>query len=317
MPRSIENVRVLAVLLSVGTLAVAAAAGTSTLHFPRDHYGHQAGIEWWYMSAYGHGAKGRRYSVFFTLFKRGSTLIPVSQVLNLDTGARLGHTEQLMTAKIGSAGLDLLRPTARLEYTPSTDTWLVAASDPGYSMRLTAKPLKPYVMHGGGTGVIRQGGAVSRYYSATRMSATGVIRSGSKLVNFTGTAWLDHQWGNFDAAESARHWDWFSCRFNDRTELMLYRFNDGHTSGTVVDRAGHGKLVTRFEVLSGTRVYRAAGNRWPLDWTVDVPAEHLTVRLQAMQPDQLFRGVLVPTFWEGAATATGTKHGICFVEETS
>jgi len=34
-------------------------------------------------------------------------------------------------------------------------------------------------------------------------------------------------------------------------------------------------------------------------------------------PDQLVRGVLLPTFWEGAATATGTKHGVCFVEETS
>jgi hypothetical protein len=33
--------------------------------------------------------------------------------------------------------------------------------------------------------------------------------------------------------------------------------------------------------------------------------------------DQLVRGQPLPTFWEGAVTATGTKHGVCFVEETS
>jgi predicted secreted hydrolase len=98
---------------------------------------------------------------------------------------------------------------------------------------------------------------------------------------------------------------------------MLYRFRDGRETGTAVDRAGHGTLVTRFDATPGRRVYRAAGRSWPLDWTLDVPGEHLHQRLRAIVPDQLFRALLLPTFWEGAATAAGTKSGICFVEETS
>jgi predicted secreted hydrolase len=60
----------------------------------------------------------------------------------------------------------------------------------------------------------------------------------------------------------------------------------------------------------------AAGHRWPLDWELRVPSERLVVRITSVVEDQLFRGTLVPTFWEGAATASGTKTGICFVEQT-
>ena len=71
--------------MAVATLAV------PQIHLPRDHFGHRAGIEWWYFTAYVHGSDGHRYSVFFTLFKRGSFVLPVSQVVNLDTGSIALH----------------------------------------------------------------------------------------------------------------------------------------------------------------------------------------------------------------------------------
>src|SRR5712692_3397134 len=188
--------RLLAVLVAAVAVAAGAAAGTSRLHFPRDHYGHQAGIEWWYVTADVRGSDGHRYSVFFTLFKRGSLVLPVSQVVDLDTGARVGHTEVVFPARVAATDLDVVSPAARLGYQPSTDTWTFQASSLRYSLTLTAKPEKPYVLHGGGTGVIRQGPAVSDYYSDTRMSAHGAIRMGLRTISFNGTAWFDHQWGN-------------------------------------------------------------------------------------------------------------------------
>lgn len=304
-------------LLSALSLAAGAAAATAGLHFPRDHYGHDAAIEWWYVTADVHGSDGHRYSVFFTVFKRGTVLLPVSQVIDLDTGARIGETQQVAAARAGPAALNVRLPTLGLSYSAGSNTWRFRAADLTYSLTMTATPQKPYVLHGGGSGVIQQGGATSRYYSDTRMAATGTIRHDLTTVSFTGTAWLDHQWGNFPNDPSALHWDWFSCRFDDRTELMLYRFRDGHESGTAVDRSGRGRTVTSFTARPGARVYRAAGRSWPLDWTLDVPSEHLSVKLHAVVADQLFRSVLLPTFWEGAVTATGTKSGVCFVEETS
>jgi len=305
-------VRLLAGLLAAATLA------TPPLHFPRDHYGHQAGVEWWYFTGYGHGADGHRYSVFFTLFKRAGFVLPVSQAVNLDTGKIVEHTEQLVRASIGPTGVAFIEQNASLRYDARRNTWYAGVGGKNYELAFSARPTKAYVLHGGGTGLIRQGAATSRYYSATRMTMTGTLRpSGGKRVSFTGTSWFDHQWGDFTSDPSASHWDWFSCRFDDRTELMLYRFRDGHRTGTAVDRSGRGRLVTSFEARPGARAYRAAGRRWPLDWTLDVPAGHLFVRLHAIVADQLFRSVLLPTFWEGAATAAGTKRGLCFVEETS
>src|SRR6266487_2523948 len=237
MARSIGNMRLLAGIMAVATLVV------PQVHLPRDHYGHQAGIEWWYFTAYVHGSDGHRYSVFFTLFKRGSLILPVSQVVDLDMGGRVGHTEVAFPASVTGTGLDIVSPAARLRYQPSAGTWTFRASSLQYSLTLTAKPEKPYVLHGGGTGVIRQGPAVSAYYSATRMSARGTIRRGLRTISFTGTAWFYHQWGDFTTEPRALQWDWFSCRFDDRTELMLYRFRDGHASGTFVGRAGHGRLI--------------------------------------------------------------------------
>jgi predicted secreted hydrolase len=305
-------VRLLAGIVAAATLA------TPHLHFPRDHYGHHAGIEWWYFTGYVQGSDGHPYSVFFTLFERAGFVLPVSQAVNLDTGAIVEHSEQLDRATIGPTRLAFLSQHANLRYDGTHTTWHAGVGGTNYELALAARPVKGYVLHGGGTGIVRQGAATSRYYSATRMTMTGTLRPrGGKRISFTGTGWFDHQWGDFTTEPSASHWDWFSCRFDDRTELMLYRFRDGHMNGTAVDRAGHGRLVQTFAAKPGTRVYRAAGRSWPLDWALDVPSQHLTERLHAIVPDQLFRSILLPAFWEGAVTATGTKSGVCFVEETS
>ena len=302
--------------------ALAAIVATATLvgpqiHFPRDHYGHNAGIEWWYVTAYVHGSDGHRYSVFFTVFKRGHLLLPVSQVVDLDTGAKLGHTESVVPASIGPSNLNVRLPVVQLRYQPGTNRWTFGTSGLHYSLKLTATPTKPYILHGGGTGVIRQGTAESSYYSATNATTSGTITTAARTIPVNGKAWLAHQWGGFTIDPTALHWDWFSCRFEDSTQLMLYRFRDGHASGTAVDPAGHGTLVSSFTAAPGTRVLHAAGRTWPLDWTLSVPSQKLTVKLHAIVADQLFRSIVLPTFWEGADTATGTKHGVCFVEETS
>jgi predicted secreted hydrolase len=314
----------LAAVLAASALAAVAGAGPRVT-LPRDHFPHpSAGIEWWYASGLVRGRDGHRYTVFFTLFRRGDAILPISQVIDLTTGKRVGSSERAARARLEPGRLDVDGAGARLRYDAKTNRWTFAASAGGYALTLLARPEKPYVLHGGGTGFIEQSvGGPSAYYSATRMAAQGTIAGAGRRIAFTGTAWFDHQWGSFEADPRAFDWDWFSCRFDDRTELMLYRFRDrqGHPlaafrNGTFVARDGRSRSVRQFDVSAGQRAIAAARHRWPLDWRLDVPAERLRLELRAIVPDQLFHGVLVPTFWEGAATVTGTKRGICFVEET-
>jgi predicted secreted hydrolase len=311
---------VLAVALAAaGAFAVAAVASTARVHLPRDHYAHAgAGIEWWYVTGLVRGADGRRYSVFFTLFRRGTFVLPVSQVVDLDRDAIVGHSERLAQAALGAATLDVAAGGARLAYEGRTDSWRFAASAPDYSLFFSARPEKPYALHGGGTGVIHQSfGGPSAYYSATRMSTHGTITVKGRRVAFTGEAWLDHQWGDFVNDRRAFNWDWFSCRFADRTELMLYRFRDRETgkplaayaNGTYVGADGATEPIRSFTAKSD-------GLHWPQAWRLRVPSLGLELHLRSLARNQLFRGRLVPTFWEGASAVSGTKRGDCFVEVT-
>jgi predicted secreted hydrolase len=303
-------------LLAAGAVA---AGGPARVHFPRDHFAHPSvGVEWWYVTGLVRGSDGRRYTVFFTLFRRGELVLPVSQVVDLGRDTVIGHSERLARATVGTKRLDVRAGGARLAYAAETNTWRFAASAPAYALSFTGRPVKPYVLHGGGTGVIRQSvGGRSDYYSATRMDAHGTITAGRRRISFAGDAWFDHQWGSFQADPRAFNWDWFSCRFADRIELMLYRFRDRRT-GRPLRAYRDGTFVRRDGTTAEVRDFSAAsdGRHWPLSWRLRVPSLGLDLRLRSLATHQFFRGVLVPTFWEGASAAGGTKRGDCFVEVT-
>jgi len=304
-------------------MAATAAASIPHVKLPRDHYAHAtAGVEWWYVTSDVRGSDGHRYSVFVTLFRRGGFALPVSQVVNLDTGALVGRSEIIVPAPVSSTAVNVETPVATLRFDPKANTWSFGASTLRYGVRLTVTPQKPYVLHGGGTGIVGVGNIASGYYSATRARVEGTFTSATGSVDFRGSAWFDHQWVERVTVLSLPKWDWFACQFDDGTELMAYKILAGKSSasgrgGTFVRHDGSATAVTDPRMTAGTRAFSAAGRRWPLDWTIQVPSQHLAVTARALVPDQLVRGVLHPTFWEGVATATGTKKGICFVEETS
>src|SRR5207247_2201732 len=136
-----------------------------------------------------------------------------SHVLDLSAGALVGHNEILAPARLGRSVLNVAVQGARLSYRPGSNDWNFAAVTPSYRLDLTARPAKPYVLHGGGSGLIRQSSAgTSSYYSATRLSARGTITRNGRSIRFSGGAWLDHQWGSFQDDPVAFDWDWFSCR---------------------------------------------------------------------------------------------------------
>jgi predicted secreted hydrolase len=311
----------LAVALSV---PAASSAAPPRVTFPRDHYGHAgATIEWWYFTALAKDTAGTPYTVFFTLFSSGGGLVPVSQVVNLATGAVVGHTEDVALGTVGARSLNVTAGDARLRYAPASNTWAFSVSTPAFAVSLAQRPLKRYALHGGGTGLIRQSSAgLSHYYSSTRMAATGTLRVGGRTLALTGQGWFDHQWGGFRDDPSAFDWDWFSCRFDDGSELMLYQFLDretglplaGYANGTFVSKSGKAVAVRSFNAVPGPRRLDAAGRSWPLDWQLDVPALSLSESVSALVADQLVRNTIVPTFWEGASLASGSRGGTCFVE---
>jgi predicted secreted hydrolase len=67
------------------------------------------------------------------------------------------------------------------------------------------------------------------YYSYPNMPTTGemVLRNSAgetKTLQVTGKSWFDRQWGPYRLVEPATHWEWFSLRFFDDEEVMLFAF---------------------------------------------------------------------------------------------
>ncbi len=62
------------------------------------------------------------------------------------------------------------------------------------------------------------------YYSYTNMPTTGTIVIDGKVLNVSGKSWFDRQGGDYTIQDRATQWEWFSIRFDDNEELMLFTF---------------------------------------------------------------------------------------------
>ena len=60
----------------------------------------------------------------------------------------------------------------------------------------------------------------SYYYSRPKMTATGTLTLDGETFPVTGTAWFDHQWGDFISVGGGG-WDWFAVNLDDGTDLTL------------------------------------------------------------------------------------------------
>jgi predicted secreted hydrolase len=163
------------------------------------------------------------------------------------------------------------------------------------------------------------------------MEATGTLALGAGVATrVTGTAWFDHQWGDFIAVGGGG-WDWFAVNLDDGTDLTLSLVRDADGSyplvyGTLVDADGRTRHLPReaFTVETTDRwVSPASGADYPAGWTIEVPDEELVIRLAPTVADQELdtRATTGVLYWEGsqrveAARAGAPLGGEAYVELT-
>ncbi len=189
----------------------------------------------------------------------------------------------------------------------------------GFGLALTLAAAKPAVLHGG-DGYIDFGPAGgSYYYSRTAMSAGGTLTVGDRTLAVDGTAWFDHQWGDFIAV-GAGGWDWFAINLDDGTDvtLSLIRAADGSyplVHGTLVDPAGTWRTLAADEFTVAVTDHWtsvATGATYPAGWTITLPRERLEVTLTPTVPRQELNTVSTTgvIYWEGSQRVTATRAGL-------
>jgi predicted secreted hydrolase len=199
---------------------------------------------------------------------------------------------------------------------------LVAAMDGGrygIQLRTDAAGLPP-VLHGADGWVDFGPAGGSYYYSRPRLAVAGILAADGQRHDVQGTAWFDHQWGDFIAVGGGG-WDWFAVNLADGTDLTisLVRAADGTfplVYGTLVDPTGAARHLAAndFTVTTDpglTWTSPTTGATYPAGWTLRVPSDGLDIHLRPTVPDQELdtRATTGVVYWEGSQVVTATHLG--------
>jgi len=307
--------------------------------------------EWWYYTGHCKTEGGREFGFELVFFKRRTDLDKIGSVPMTVIGNPLyfAHfaisdvsAQEFRYEHIRSFGGVLAHPASAS--TTSCDVrlkdWslrevagkhvLHAALEEGLTFDAILEPTKPLVLNGdNGSGIAKKGAGASVHFSYTRMAVAGRLLDRGRSESFTGTAWMDREFGSWGSGE----WDWFSIQFDDETELMIYQFtdpskeggvNNGESTGTFVLADGTTEYLTRSDFDIKVTGYWKSPNTsavYPAKWNVRVPKLDIHIEITALIPDQELdtRGTTMVVYWEGACDVVGTRgdtgiNGRAYVE---
>jgi predicted secreted hydrolase len=150
------------------------------------------------------------------------------------------------------------------------------------------------------------------------MTATGTLDLEGRSLAVDGSAWFDHQWGDFISVGGGG-WDWFAVNLDDGTDLTLSLVRDADGSypliyGTVVGRDGRVRHLARdaFQVEVTDRwVSPVTGADYPAGWSIRIPGDDLEITLAPTVAAQELdtRATTGVIYWEGSQVVRATRAG--------
>ena len=310
------------------------------VELPRDLYAHHtAQTEWWYYTGHMRTASGRPFGFELVFFKRRTDLdrfgvVPLRMIANPLYLAHFAITDEARGRfryehrKSAGGAFDLPAHASGRHYYLKLGNWTVREAHGTHILRATMggdlifeaalKNTKPAVLNGhSGLGVsFKDRGEASRYFSFTRMEAEGDITWHGETEHFTGSAWMDREFGTWRTTENQKGWDWFSVQLVTGAEVMVYHLRNSagqpspFSSGTFVDAAGHQTHLTRDDfVLEEKGYWQSPRTRavYPSGWRLRVPRFGVEVEIKPVLKDQELdtRGTTMIVYWEGACIVRG------------
>lgn len=314
------------------------------VELPRDLYAHtNAQTEWWYYTGYMQTVAGRRFGFELVFFKRRTDLdcfgvVPLRLVANPLYLAHFAITDESRRKfryehrrSIGGV-FDLPATYSANKYYLRLGNWTIREAHGLHILRATLgddlifevslKPIKPVALNGHGQNGVsfKDAGEASRYFSYTRMEAEGDITWHGATEHFTGSAWMDREFGTWRTTDNQKGWDWFSVQLETGAELMCYQLRNDKgdvspfSSGTFVDRDGTATHLAREDFSITPMGYWRSPHTaatYPSDWRLEVPRVGIDVNVIPVLQDQELdtRGTTMIVYWEGACAVEG-RHGI-------
>jgi predicted secreted hydrolase len=207
--------------------------------------------------------------------------------------------------------------------------WTLKTASPRIALDLTLNesPSRPApVLHGakGEEGLSRKGpkpGQASYYYSVPRLATAGTLTlDGRARTIVRGLSWMDHEFGSNQLSREQSGWEWFAIHLDNGADAMLYvlRNKDGSiepsSSGTWIDargRAAHFNVDATMVAPGRVWTSPVSGVRYPLEWTLKLPAAKAELTVRAKMDDQEFHSEKNTglNYYEGAVRIGGSVDG--------
>jgi predicted secreted hydrolase len=156
------------------------------------------------------------------------------------------------------------------------------------------------------------------YYSYTNMPTTGTVslagpQGEPRTMQVAGKSWFDRQWGPYALTSINTHWEWFSLRFFDDEEVMLFAFPQcSYFDGTYISREGKKTLVRNY-TCTPKRFVEVNGVKFSMGWDLVMPG----VKEEKYEIRPLTDGQMNMYYFEmlaGIYDPAGKQVGLCMVE---
>lgn len=281
---------------------------------------HKGCSEWWYATGYLTDSAQRLYSFQVTVLRvRVAGFFPYLVMLGL-TDFSTGRHEYFQNIRLSPRGVVIgpdvvgYRDLARLS---KEETGMaLRVRHPRFSLDLALGYGKGPIWHCD-HGFLQMGIPGKRqttvYYSYPNMPTAGAMTLDGHRFGVTGKTWFDKQGGPYSLLNPGTHWEWFSLRFFDDEEMMLFSFPQSrHQDGTYIRADGSSQRLTDYRIRPTAFTY-PQGVQYSCLWELTVPG--LKEERYTITP--LLEGQMNLGYYELLARIDNEKKeqvGLCFVE---
>ena len=248
---------------------------------------HKNGSEWWYCTGFFNDESGKLFSFQFTLARvrvyKMQLHILMTALTDFETKKHyyaqypifFGKHVTITSERVGFSNVAEMNFGERgLE---------LDMKDKAYSLSLKFDAVKPPVWHCD-NGVLKMGVDDPKertyYWSYTNLALSGMLILGNKECIVSGKAWFDKQGGAYTLTSRWTNWEWFSLRFFDDEEIMLFSFpQDDYRDGTYIENSGNYRRLNDY-VITPLGTTAAGGKKYSCGWIVEmknIKDEHYTI----------------------------------------
>ncbi len=151
------------------------------------------------------------------------------------------------------------------------------------------------------------------YYSYTNMPTKGKFNLDGKEIEVKGNTWFDKQGGNFNFLDIHTHWEWFSMRFYDNEEIMLFNFpQQKYSDGTYIKKDFTSERLTNY-YMKPLEFVEKNGYKFSCGWKLKMP----NIKEESYKIIPIIDGQLNLAYFEQLCyiyNKSGKEVGLCFVE---